>query len=156
MSRVIGFHYTLKDGEGQQIDSSAGKDPLLFLVGSGQIIPGLEKVLVKMNVGDTDTVIVAPEEAYGNVNEDLHLIVKRTQFPADADLKPGVQFEARNESGASVFTVMKIEDDQVFVDGNHPLAGTELHFDVEITEMRAATAEEISHGHAHGAGGHHH
>lgn len=156
MGQVIGFHYTLKDKDGNQIDSSAGQDPMLFLVGSGQIIPGLEKELLAMAVGEKKIVIVAPEDGYGPVNEDLHLIVQRSQFPDGTELKPGGQFQAQNASGTSVFTILKVEDNKVYVDGNHPMAGVELHFDVEITENRDASDDEVAHGHAHGAGGHHH
>ncbi len=156
MSDVIGFHYTLKDKEGNLIDSSENQAPLLFLVGSGHIIPGLESEVVKMEVGDKKNITIDPENGYGPVIDDLKITVKRSQFPEGADLKLGDQFQVNEEPNAPVFTVVSLENDDVHVDGNHPMAGVELHFDVEITEKRAATEEEKSHGHAHGAGGHEH
>lgn len=156
MDQVIGFHYTLKNNEGTTLDSSAGQDPLLFLAGKGQIIPGLEKVLTAMNVGDKKVVVVTPEEGYGPVRDDLKSTATKSQFPPEADLKVGTQFMAGEGPGAPVVTVTKIEGEDVYLDANHPMAGVELHFDVEITEKRDATEEEVAHGHAHGAGGHHH
>ncbi len=156
MSNVIGFHYTLKDKEGNLIDTSEGQSPLLFLVGSGHIIPGLEKEVVQMNVGDKKQVTISPEDGYGPIVDDLKITVKKTQFPADANLQLGDQFQVNEEPNAPVFTVVGLEGDDVHVDGNHPMAGVELHFDVEITEKREATEEEVSHGHAHGEGGHNH
>jgi len=156
MSEVIGFNYTLKDKEGNLIDTSEGQAPLLFLVGSGHIIPGLETEVMGMTVGDKKNVVISPEEGYGPIIDDLKITVKKSQFPEDADIKLGDQFQVNEEPNAPVFTVISIEKDDVFVDGNHPMAGIELHFDVEITEKRAATEEEQSHGHAHGAGGHEH
>lgn len=156
MDQVIAFNYTLKNNAGDTLDSSAGGDPLLFLAGRQQIIPGLEKVLIDMQVGDTKVVVVAPEEGYGPVREELKTIANKTQFPPEAELVEGMQFMAGEGPGAPVVTVVKISDDEVHLDANHPLAGLELHFDVEITEKRAATEEELAHGHAHGAGGHQH
>jgi FKBP-type peptidyl-prolyl cis-trans isomerase SlyD len=156
MSDVIGFHYTLKDKEGNLIDSSENQAPLLFLVGSGHIIPGLENEVIKMNVGDKKNIKIDPENGYGPVIDDLKITVKKSQFPEGADIKLGDQFQVNEEPNAPVFTVVNLEEEDVHVDGNHPMAGVELHFDVEITEKRAATEEEKSHGHAHGAGGHEH
>jgi len=153
---IIGFHYTLTDSTGALIDSSEGQAPLLFMVGSGQIIPGLEEELLKLNIGDKKKVEVAAEHAYGEIVEDLKIVVKRTQFPADADLKIGDQFQVNEDPEAPVFMIVSITDEEVNVDGNHPMAGKDLVFDVEVTEKRAATEEELAHGHAHGEGGHHH
>lgn len=156
MSDVMGFHYTLKDKEGNKIDSSEGKNPLLFLVGSGQIIPGLEKEIEGLNIGDKKTVEVKAADAYGDVIDDLKITVKKSQFPEDADIKVGDQFQVNNEPNAPVFTIMEIQEEDVKIDGNHPMAGKDLFFDIEVTEKRAATDEEKAHGHAHGAGGHQH
>lgn len=153
---VIGFHYTLKDKEGNLIDTSENQDPLLFLTGSGHIIPGLEDVLVTLSIGDKKNVVVPAADAYGEIVDELQITVKRDQFPEGAELQVGDQFQVNNEEHAPVFTIVNIEGDDVHIDGNHPMAGRELHFDVEITEKRNATEEEIAHGHAHGAGGHHH
>lgn len=154
--KVIGFHYTLKTTGGDLIDSSEGQEPLLFLQDSGMIIPGLEKELVQMNVGDNKNVQVKAADAYGEVINDLVISVKKSQFPPEADLKVGDQFQVNEEPDAPVFTVVDIQDEDITLDGNHPLAGIDLSFDVEITEVREATEEEISHGHAHGVGGHNH
>lgn len=156
MSDVMGFHYTLKDKEGNKIDSSEGKNPLLFLVGSGQIIPGLEKEIEGLAIGDKKTVEVKAADAYGDVIDDLKITVKKSQFPEDAEIKVGDQFQVNNEPNAPVFTIMEIQEEDVKIDGNHPMAGKDLFFEVEVTEKRAATDEEKAHGHAHGEGGHQH
>lgn len=152
--RVIGFHYTLTDKTGTVLDSSIGDEPLYFLENSQQIIPGLESVIALMNVGDKKKVEVAAANAYGDVNPELVVKVKKTQFPPDAQLTIGDQFQVNNDAHSPVFTIMSIETDEITVDGNHPMAGKDLIFDVEIVGMRPATAEEMSHGHAHGSHGH--
>ena len=154
MKRVIGFHYTLTDKTGTVLDSSIGDEPLYFLEQSQQIIPGLESVISLMNVGDKKKIEVAAADAYGDVNPELVVKVKKTQFPPDAQLTVGDQFQVNNDAHSPVFTIMSIEPDEVTVDGNHPMAGKDLFFDVEIIGMRPATAEEMSHGHAHGSHGH--
>lgn len=152
---VISFHYTLKDKDGNLIDSSDGQSPLAFLVGSGHIIPGLENELVKMNVGDKKAVEVKSAEGYGEIRPDLIVKVKKTQF-GDQELEVGMQFQINEEPNAPVFAIQKIESDDVILNGNHPLAGIDLFFNVEVTEKRDATKEEVAHGHAHGEGGHNH
>lgn len=152
--RVIGFHYTLTDKTGTVLDSSIGDEPLYFLENSQQIIPGLESVIALMNVGDKKKIEVAAANAYGDVNPELVVKVKKTQFPPDAQLTVGDQFQVNNDAHSPVFTIMSIDTDEVTVDGNHPMAGKDLFFDVEIVGMRPATAEEVSHGHAHGSHGH--
>ncbi len=154
MKRVIGFHYTLTDKTGTEMDSSIGDEPLYFLEGSQQIIPGLEKVLGLMNIGDKRRIEVKAVDAYGDVNPELVVKVKKTQFPPDAQLQVGDQFQVNNDAHSPVFTIMAIDTEEVTVDGNHPMAGKDLFFDVEIIGMRPATQEEMSHGHAHGAHGH--
>ncbi|MFP5458240.1 MAG: peptidylprolyl isomerase [Bacteriovoracia bacterium] len=154
--RVIGFHYTLTDKAGTVIDSSIGDEPLVFLEQSHQIIPGLEKVLVLMNVGDKRKIEVKAADAYGDINQELIINVKRTQFPPGAQLNVGDQFQVNEDAHSPVFTIMSLTADEVKVDGNHPMAGKDLFFDVEITTVREATAEEMAHGHAHGEHGHGH
>jgi FKBP-type peptidyl-prolyl cis-trans isomerase SlyD len=154
MKRVIGFHYTLTDKAGTVLDSSAGDEPLYFLENSQQIIPGLEKVISLMNVGDKRKVEVKAADAYGDINPELVVKVKKTQFPPDADLQVGDQFQVNNDAHSPVFTIMAVDTDEVTVDGNHPMAGKDLFFDVEIVGQRPATEEEMSHGHAHGSHGH--
>lgn len=158
MSKVITFHYTLTDKSGKHLDSShERKDPMMFMVGSGQIIPGLEKQIKDLAKGEKKKIHVVASEAYGDVEEELVMSISRDRFPKDHIFKIGDQFQAKTEHGPGpVFTVVEIMDTTVKVDGNHPLAGHDLVFDIEIIDTRAATQEELSHGHAHGPGGHHH
>ena len=153
---VMGFHYTLKDGDGTVIDTSDGGNPLLFMVGAGHIIPGLETEIVDLAVGDSKNVEVKAAEAYGEVIAELQMTVQRNQFPGDAVLNVGDQFKTSNEPTAPVFRITAIDGDEINIDGNHPLAGQDLFFDIEVTERREATEEEMAHGHAHGPGGHEH
>ena len=154
--QVIGFHYTLKDKDGNIIDTSQDTTPLHFLEGSGQIIPGLEKEIVGLNIGDKKNVQVKAADAYGEVIPDLQITVQKSQFPPDKDLQVGDQFQVNEDPNAPIFTVVGIEGEEVHIDGNHPMAGHDLFFDIELTEKREATQEELDHGHAHGEGGHHH
>jgi FKBP-type peptidyl-prolyl cis-trans isomerase SlyD len=123
--------------------------------GVGNIIPGLEKELKSMNTGDKKKVKVPAKEAYGEKRSDLVLQVPKSQFPADVTLKVGDRFKAGPDDHSPIFVVLNIGE-EITLDGNHPLAGKDLNFDVEITEARAATKEELDHGHAHGGDGHHH
>ncbi|AGG89752.1 MULTISPECIES: FKBP-type peptidyl-prolyl cis-trans isomerase [Rhodanobacter] len=153
---VAAFHYTLTDDEGQVIDSSEGREPLTYLHGSGQIVPGLEKQMEGRAVGDRFTADVAAEEGYGVRHEELMQEVPRAAFQGVEDIQPGMQFQGHGPEGQINVTVTKVENDVVFIDANHPLAGKTLHFAIEVTDVRGATAEELAHGHVHGAGGHHH
>ena len=153
---VAAFHYTLTDDQNQVIDSSAGRDPLTYLHGSGQIVPGLEKQMDGHSVGDKFIAEVAPEEGYGVLQPELLQEVPRDAFQGVEDIQPGMQFQGRGPQGEINVTVTKVEDDKVFIDGNHPLAGKTLHFAIEVTDVREASAEELKHGHVHGAGGHQH
>ena len=156
MTKVIGFHYTLKNDAGEVLDNSVGGDPMLYLAGSGQILMALDAAISELGVGDKKSVSLSAKESYGEVNPAFKMNVKLRQFPPGTDVKPGLQFRISNEPGSPMFRVMNVLGEEVFIDGNHPLAGEALHFDVEITESREATEDEISHGHAHGAGGHNH
>ncbi|OOG52682.1 peptidylprolyl isomerase [Rhodanobacter sp. B05] len=153
---VAAFHYTLTDDQGQVIDSSAGRDPLTYLHGSGQIVPGLEKQMEGRSAGDKFSAEVAPEEGYGVHHPELMQEVPREAFQGVEDIQPGMQFQGRGPQGEINVTVTRVENDKVFIDGNHPLAGKTLHFAIEVADVRAASAEELQHGHVHGAGGHHH
>lgn len=153
---VASFHYTLTDDAGQVIDSSEGRDPLAYIHGSGHIVPGLENALAGRTAGEKLKVDVVPEEGYGIRHQELVQIVPREAFQGVEDLQPGMQFQGRNAQGSINVTIASIDGDNVTVDGNHPLAGQTLHFDVEITGVRDATEEERQHGHVHGEGGHHH
>lgn len=154
--KVIGFHYTLKNTQGELIDTSDGQPPLLFLEGSGMIIPGLESELLPMSVGEKKVVEVASADAYGEVMDDLLITVQKSQFPDGTEINEGDHFQVNEEPMAPLFKVVKVDGENVTLDGNHPLAGHDLVFDVEITEKRDATEEEIAHGHAHGEGGEQH
>jgi len=154
--KVVLIHYTLKNDEGEVIDSSSGRDPLAYLHGQGNIIPGLEKALEGKQAGDKLSVRVEPSEGYGTRDARLIQEVPRQQF-GSANVQPGMQFHAQTAQGHTrVVTVTGIAGDMVTVDGNHPLAGENLNFDVEVTNVRDASEEELSHGHVHGPGGHHH
>ncbi|WP_110688060.1 peptidylprolyl isomerase [Salinicola aestuarinus] len=153
---VVAFHYKLTNDSGEVLDSSEGRDPLTYLHGSGNIIPGLEKELEGCNSGDKLQVAVEPTEGYGEVQPALVQEVPRDAFQGVDEVQPGMQFQAQTQEGPLMVTVTKVEGDTVTVDGNHPLAGEKLNFDVEITEVREATEEEVSHGHVHGEGGHEH
>lgn len=153
---VVAFHYTLTDDSGQVLDSSQGREPLVYLQGVGQIVPGLEKAMEGRQVGDQFKVDVVPEEGYGVHHAELVQEVPREAFQGVEDIQPGMQFQGRGPQGVINVTVTKVEDDKVHIDGNHPLAGQTLHFDVEVTDVRPASEEELSHGHVHGAGGHDH
>jgi len=156
MTDVIGFHYTLKNEAGELLDSSDGGHPMLYLAGSGQILPALDKEMAAMSLGDKKSVSLAAKDGYGEVNPALKMNVKIGQFPPGTEVKKGLQFRINNEPGSPMFRVLNVLGEEVFIDGNHPLAGQNLHFDVEITEKRKATKDELDHGHAHGVGGHHH
>lgn len=153
---VVTFHYTLTDDSGRVIDSSAGHEPLSYLQGSGQIVPGLERQMAGHVAGDKFDAVVAAADAYGESDPNLMHVISRAQLQGVDDLEVGMQFQAEGGRHPTTVTITKIDGDQVTVDANHPLAGATLHFAIEVTEVREATAEELSHGHVHGAGGHHH
>lgn len=153
---VVLIHYTLTSDSGETLDSSEGREPLGYLHGFGNIIPGLENALVGKKAGDALKVSIPPAEAYGLREDALVQVVPRSAFGDAPDLEVGMQFQAQTPEGVRVVTVVNVSGDDITLDGNHPLAGETLHFAVEVTEVRAATAEELQHGHVHGAGGHHH
>lgn len=154
---VVSIHYTLTNGEGETLDTSDGREPLIYLHGAQNIIPGLENELTGKNVGDSFDVTIQPEEAYGTVNPELVQTVPHSAFEGVEKVEPGMQFQARGDDGETqVITVTEVADSGVTVDGNHPLAGQVLNFSVRVEEIREATEEEIEHGHVHGPGGHHH
>jgi FKBP-type peptidyl-prolyl cis-trans isomerase SlyD len=156
--RVIGFHYSLYDQQGSLVESSQGKTPLYFLEQAQQIIPGLEKEIAQMSKGDKKKITVAPGEAYGHIRQELIVTVDKKQLPNSEQVKVGDQFHVDNDPQAPVFMVKEIQEGKVILDGNHPMAGKSLTFDVEVMLIRQATSEELTHGHAHGESGegHHH
>jgi FKBP-type peptidyl-prolyl cis-trans isomerase SlyD len=153
---VASFHYTLTNDAGKVIDTSAGREPLAYLHGAGNIVPGLEKEMVGRQVGDVFNVIVDPEEGYGMPNPMMVQVVPRDTFQGVETLEVGMEFQAQTPQGPMSVAISKIEGDEVTVDGNHPLAGQTLHFAIEVTDVRDASLEELTHGHVHGEGGHHH
>ena len=152
---AVSIHYTLTDDDGEVLDSSIGDEALVFLQGSGNIISGLENAMVGKVVGDKFNVRIAPEDAYGELMEDMIQVISRDMFEGIDDIEVGMQFHADVSSGSGIVTVVGIDDDNITIDGNHPLAGLALTFDVEVIDVRPATKEETSHGHIHGAGCHH-
>jgi FKBP-type peptidyl-prolyl cis-trans isomerase SlyD len=153
---VVLIHYTLKDDEGKVLDSSDGGEPLAYIQGHGNLVPGLEKALEGKKDGDVVAVALSPKEGYGTRNEALVQRVPKRSLQGSGEIRKGMQFRAQTDEGLRVFTVTGIMGDMVSLDGNHPLADQTLHFNVEIVSVRAATAEELEHGHVHGVGGHHH
>ncbi|MCW5912924.1 MAG: peptidylprolyl isomerase [Cyclobacteriaceae bacterium] len=150
--KVAAIHYTLTDNDGKVLDSSAGKEPLYYIHGIGNLIPGMEEGLEGKVKGDKFNIKVAPEKGYGIKESSLVQEVPRSAFGTQ-EIKAGMQFQTNR---GQVVTVTKVGLENITVDANHPLAGVELNFAVEVIEIREASADEISHGHVHGPGGHHH
>ena len=155
-NKVVSIDYTLTNPQGDVLDTSKGAEPLSYLHGVGGVIPGLETALDGKSVGDHVNAVVPPDQGYGPRRDDLVQEVPRRMFGGAPQVQPGMQFQANTPQGPRVVTVTAVAGDTVTVDANHPLAGQTLHFDVKVVDVRDATAEELSHGHAHGAGGHHH
>ncbi len=147
---AVSFHYTLTDEDGQTLDSSEGRDPLTYLHGHNGIIPGLENELTGKEAGESLKVVVQPADGYGEINPDLLQQVPREAFQGVESIEPGMQFQAQGEGGqAQMVVVREVSEEAVLVDGNHPLAGQVLNFDVTIDSVREASEEEIAHGHVH-------
>ncbi len=155
MARVLSFHYTLTNGAGTTLDSSEGRGPLAFIEGAGQIIPGLEKELVALKSGAKKEIKVPAAEAYGLREEELIVKIPKSGLPVP-EVKVGDRFSGGPDNQSPVFVVTTIQGEEVTLDGNHPLAGQDLTFNIEMKEIREATPEELQHGHAHGENGHHH
>lgn len=156
--RVVNIHYTLRNTQGEVLDSSEGRAPLAYIQGIGNLIPGLEAELNGKQVGDKIKAVIAPKDAYGEYDEKMLHKVPKSGFRGEGDeqVQVGMQVQVDTGEGHAIATVTAVEGEDVTLDLNHPLAGEELHFDVEIMGVRAATEEELQHGHAHGEGGHHH
>ncbi|MBL7952198.1 MAG: peptidylprolyl isomerase [Flavobacteriales bacterium] len=154
---VVSFHYTLNDADGKLLDTSAGREAFAYIQGQSMIVPGLERQLEGRQAGDSLLAVVPASEGYGEIDPNLVHKVPADRFGGQ-NVEPGMQFQAgtSEEGDMGVFTVISVEDGIVALNGNHPLAGVTLHFNVEITDVRQATEEELAHGHVHGAGGHHH
>lgn len=154
---VVELEYTLRDDDGDVLDSSEGEETLHYLHGHGQIVPGLEKALEGRVAGDNVVVVVPPEEGYGPRFEDRVVTVARERLPADEEPEEGMVLEGNGPGGESLLLrVVAVSAEGVTLDANHPLAGANLHFDVTVRAVREATEEELQHGHAHGPDGHGH
>jgi len=150
-NQVVSMHYTLTDGAGNVLDSSDEGAPLSYLHGAGNIIPGLEQALAGKAEGEQVQAVIAPEEAYGEPQPDLVQVLPKEAFQGVDQVEPGMRFQAESADGSTrQLTVTGVEGDEVTVDANHPLAGVELHFEVQVVDVRDATEEELEHGHVHG------
>jgi len=154
--KAVSFHYTLKNADGEQMETSREKDPMSYLHGANNIIPGLEKAMEGHAINDEFTVTVEPEEAYGIRNENNVQRVPLKRLKGIGRVSVGQVLNLQTNKGQVQVTVLKVGRFNVDVDGNHPLAGKQLTFDVEITDIRDATEEELGHRHVHGPGGHQH
>jgi FKBP-type peptidyl-prolyl cis-trans isomerase SlyD len=152
---VVTFNYTLKDDAGTVIDSSAEGEPLAYLHGHGNLVAGLERELEGKGAGDTLAVKVTPADGYGEYSQELVQKVPRRALKGIAKITVGMRLHAQTEQGPRAVTVKAVTGDMVTIDGNHPLAGKNLNFDIQVLDVREATEEELAHGHVHGPGGHH-
>lgn len=156
-NKVVTMNYTLKDMQGNIIQSTDKKEPFQFLSGNQQILPSLEKEINSMIIGSKKNVKIPASDAYGEYNEQAVQQVDKKNFPEDVDLQVGMEFVANSPEGQQMpFVVKDIKPEEVVIDFNHPLAGKDLEFDVELVDIRDATVEELQHGHAHGPDGHSH
>ncbi|HZN54155.1 MAG TPA: peptidylprolyl isomerase [Candidatus Polarisedimenticolaceae bacterium] len=153
--RVVRMHYTLRDERGATVESSVGHEPLAYLHGYGQIIPGLERALDGSEAGLRTSFTIPPKDAYGEKDPAAVIRAPREDFPDHITLEPGAELQADTPDGPVTFTVVSVDERHAVLDGNHPLAGQTLTFDVEVVDVRAATAEEVAHEHVHGPGGAH-
>jgi FKBP-type peptidyl-prolyl cis-trans isomerase SlyD len=149
---VVSMEYTLHV-DGKILDSSEGQEPLEFLAGASNIISGLEREMIGMKIGDSKDVVVSPKDGYGEMDDGAFMDVPRSEFPQDMPLRPGVEMEMKDDDDNPMYArIDSVGDDMVKLNFNHPLAGKELHFSVKVVGLRAATKEELEHGHAHSAG----
>ncbi len=153
---VVSFHYRLRGDDGEQIEASFGGEPMLYMHGTNGIIPGLERAMAGRVAGDSFTAVIAPGDAYGERREDAVQRLQMKTVLTKGKLRPGMTIAVNTEHGPRQVKVIKAGKFVVDVDTNHPLAGATLSFDIEIVDVREASAEERAHGHAHGPGGHHH
>lgn len=155
-NKVVTIHYTLKDESGNLLDSTQGTSPFSFLTGHDQVIPKLEEEIETMLIGGKKNILISAEDAYGEYRDDLVHQINKENFPPDVELEVGMQFVTSAPDGTQMpFAIKQIDGDLVTIDFNHPLAGKNLEFEVELVDVRDATEEELSHGHVHGPHGHH-
>lgn len=146
---VVSIEYTLKNNSGEVIDTSEGRGPLSFVQGAGAVIPGMEKAVMGKNEGENFSVTIPPEEGYGEYNNELIFTLQKDKIDGIDSFEEGMQVQAQTQGGTQILTVTEIHDDSVEFDGNHPLAGQDLHFDISIDDVREASDEEQQHGHVH-------
>jgi FKBP-type peptidyl-prolyl cis-trans isomerase SlyD len=151
--KVIVFHYTMTSADGEEIYSSVGQEPMAFIVGTGQVLPSLEAALQGMEKGEKKRVQIAAADAFGDYDQEKVFQVPKSQLPSE-EVNVGDQF--MTDQNSPPVTVVEVHDAHVIMDENHPLAGVDLVFDLDVTDVREATPEEIAHGHVHGTGGHQH
>ena len=156
--RAVLIHYKVSNSGGEVVDTSDGEEPLAYIHGQGDIVPGLEQALLGKSAGERVKITVSPEQGYGEWDEDKVQTVPRAAFEDGGEIAPGMRFQAQGDDGEDVIvTVTRVSNDEITIDANHPLAGQTLNFDVEIVSVRECTEEELAHGHIHGPGdGHHH
>lgn len=153
-NKVVAMHYTVSDTNGNELDSSAGGEPLVLLYGHGSLIPGLENALEGKSTGDKFNATIAAADAYGERYDELVQTVPKSMFDS-MEVSVGMRFRASGQDGQQrSVIVLEVTDEEVVVDGNHPLSGLDLTFDVEIVAVRDASEDELAHGHAHGIDGH--
>jgi FKBP-type peptidyl-prolyl cis-trans isomerase SlyD len=153
---VVTIHYTLKDDAGEVIDSSVSAEPLAYLHGHGNLVPGLERELEGKKAGDKLNVTVAPTDGYGDYDKQLVQRVPRRALQGIANIRVGLRLQTQTAQGPRTVVITNITGDMITIDANHPLAGKILNFEIEVTDVRQATEEELSHGHVHGPGDDHH
>ena len=154
--KVVTMNYTLKNDDGDIMDTSEGREPLAFIQGIGNLIAGLEKELEGKSVGDKVNAVINPEDAYGKRNPEMVQRVSKDNFQGEEEIEIGMEMHVESNQGEQVAVVVDVDEEGVTLDLNHPLADMTLHFDVEIVSVREATSEELDHGHVHGPGGHNH
>lgn len=143
-NKMVSIHYTLKDDNGNELDSSIGREPLTYLHGNGYLIVGLENALEGKDVGEKISTVIQPKDGYGEYDPQLIIEVDRNQFDFDGEIKIGMKFQVMTAQGLSLVTVKEINGDKIKIDGNHELTGKVLHFDVEVVEIREPTEEELN------------
>lgn len=153
--KVVSFSYTLSDDGGNTLEKTESGEPMQYLHGHQNIIPGLESQLEGMDIGDTKKVSVKPSDGYGEFDQNLVFKVPRENFPQGVEITPGMEFQTQTEAGPLIIRVEEVNEGHVMVNANHPMAGQTLHFDVKIEDVRDATSQEKTHGHVH-HGGHDH
>lgn len=156
-NKVVTMNFTLTDDHGNVLDSTAQGGPFSYISGKNMVLPKLEEAVNGMLIGSKKNLKLEAKDGYGNYNDDAVQVVGKENFPEDFVLEVGMEYMASNPDGVQMpFTISNVDGEEITVDFNHPLAGKNLNFDIELLNVRDATVEELSHGHVHGSGGHHH